>query len=75
MIMLLKNINEHDLNLPQIPDHPYRILITGGSAFGKTNWLFNLIKEETDIDKIYLLAKDPFEAKYQFIINKREHTG
>ena len=24
--------------------------------------------------KIYLYAKDPFEAKYQFLINKREST-
>ena len=24
--------------------------------------------------KIYLYAKDPFEAKYQFLINKRENT-
>ena len=27
-----------------------------------------------DIDKIYLYAKDPYEAKYQFLINKREST-
>ena len=24
---------------------------------------------------MYLYAKDPFEAKYQFLINKRESTG
>ena len=45
-------------------DHPYRILIIGGSASGKTNALLNLINHEPDIDKIYLYAKDPFEAKY-----------
>ena len=28
-----------------------------------------------NIDKIYLYAKDPNEAKYQFLINKRESTG
>ena len=27
------------------------------------------------MDKIYLYAKDPHEAKYQFLINKRESTG
>ena len=27
------------------------------------------------IDKIYLCTKDPFEAKYQLLINKRESTG
>ena len=28
-----------------------------------------------NIDKIYLYAKDLYEAKYQFLINKRESTG
>ena len=42
-------------------------MIIGDSGSGKTN--------ETDIDKIYLYAKDPFEAKYQLQINKRESTG
>ena len=59
-------------NWPYIPDHPYRILIIGGSGSGKTNLLFNLIENQTDIDKIYLHAKDPYEAKYQYSINKRE---
>ena len=35
----------------------------------------NLINSQLDIDKIYLYAKDPYEAKYQFLINKRENTG
>ena len=30
---------------------------------------------EADIDKIYLYAKDPFEAKYQYLVNKREGVG
>ena len=47
----------------------------GGSGSGKTNSLFNLINQQPDIDKIYLYAKDPYEAKYQFLINKRESTG
>ena len=34
----------------------------------------NLINQEPDIDKIYLYAKDPFMAKHQFLINKRERT-
>ena len=57
-------------NWPQIPDHPYRILIIG-SGSGKTNSLFNLINQQPDTDKIYLYAKDPYEAKYQFLIKKR----
>ena len=28
-----------------------------------------------DIDKIYLYTKDPYEAKYQFLVNKRGSTG
>ena len=58
----------------QIPDHPYRILIIGGSGSGKTNSLFNIINQQPDIDKIYFYGKDPYKAKYQFLINKREST-
>ena len=60
---------------PYIPDHPYRILIIGGSGSGKTNALINLIKEQDDIDKIYLYAKDLTEPKYEFLIKKRENSG
>ena len=70
-----KNKNKHNLKWPYIPDHPYRILIIGGSGSGKTNALLNLINNQPDIDKIYLYAKDPYETKYQFLINKRERTG
>ena len=57
------------------PDHPYRIVIIGGSGSGKTNALLNLINNQPDIDKIYLYAKDPYEEKYQYLINKREKIG
>ena len=66
---------KHNPNWPQILGHPYRILIIGGSGSGKTNSLFNLIKEEPDIDEIYLYAKDPYEAKYRFLIETRESIG
>ena len=39
------------------------------------NALLYLTAYELEIDKIYLYAKDPYEAKYQFLINKRESTG
>ena len=39
------------------------------------NALLNLINKEPDIDKIYLYAKDLYDAKYQLLINKRERTG
>ena len=34
-----------------------------------------MIENQPDIDKIYLYAKDPYEAKYQYLINKRESVG
>ena len=34
----------------------------------------NLINNQPDIDKIYLF-KDPYEKKYQYLINKREKVG
>ena len=39
---------------PYIPDHPYRIIITGSSGSEETNELLNLINKQNDIDKIYL---------------------
>ena len=39
------------------------------------NALLNLINSQPDIDKMYLYAKDSYEAKYQFLINKRESIG
>ena len=70
-----ENKTEHNLELPYTPDHPYRILIIGGSGFGKTTALLNLIENQPDIDKIYLYAKDPYKSKYQYLINKREGVG
>ena len=70
-----ENKTEHNPKWSYIPDHPYRILIVGGSGSGKTNALLNVIKSQPDIDKIYLHAKDPYEAKYQYLINKREKAG
>ena len=70
-----ENKTKHNKNWPYIPDHPYRILIIGGSGSGKTNVLLNLIENQPNIDKIYLYAKDPYEAKYQYFINIREKVG
>ena len=70
-----ENKTKHDKNWPYIPDNPYRILIIGGSGSVKTTLLLNLIENQPDIDKIYLYAKDPYEAKYQYLINKREGVG
>ena len=70
-----KNKTEHNENWLYIPDKPYRILIIGGSGSGKANVLLNLIENQSDIDKIYLYAKDLYEAKYQYLINKIEGIG
>ena len=63
-----ENKIQHNIKGPYIPDHPYTILIIGGSRPGKTNALLNLINNQPDIEKIYLYAKDP----YEYLINKRE---
>ena len=33
------------------------------------------MENQPDIDEIYLYAKDPYESKYQYLINKRESLG
>ena len=70
-----ENKTKHNVKWPYIPDHPYRILTVGGSRSRKTTALLNLINNQQDIDKICLYAKDPYEAKYQYLINKREKVG
>ena len=67
-----KELNEKQ---PHIPDHRYRILIMGGSGSAKTNALLYLIKEQDDINKIYLYAKDLSKPKYQFLIKRQENAG
>ena len=66
---------KHNEKWPHIPDHPYRILIIGGSGSRKTNTLVDLMNEQRDIDKIYLYAKDLSESKYEHLINNRENAG
>ena len=51
----------------------------GGFGSGKTNLLLNLTKQQDDddriTDKICLYVKDPYEAKYQYLIKKRKTNG
>ena len=78
---MMKNHNHlveinHNQNWLYVHHHPYIILIIGGSASRKTNVILNLIKyQRSDIDNIYLIVKDPFESKYQLLINEREKVG
>ena len=50
-------------------------MIIGSSESGATKALLNLIKEQDDIDKIYLYAKDLSESKYAFLIKKCKDAG
>ena len=58
-----EDTKEYNQNSAEIPDHSYRILIVRGSGSGTTNALLDLINLEPYIVKIYLYAKDPYEAK------------
>ena len=70
-----ENKTQHNLQWPYIPDHPYRMLITGGAGSVKTNALLNLINTQPDTDKMFLYSKDPYEAKYQHFIDRRKKVG
>ena len=70
-----ENNRERNEKWPYILDHPYRILIIGGSGSGKTNKLLYLIIEQDYIAKIHLYAKDLTEPNYKLLIEKRENTG
>ena len=62
-----ENKTEHNLKWLYIPDHPYKILVIGGSGSGKTNALLNLINNQPGIDKIYLYIKEPYEKKMSIL--------
>ena len=49
-----ENNKEHNEKWLFIPDHPYRILIIVVSGSGKTNALLVLIKEQVDIDNLFV---------------------
>ena len=70
-----ENNEEHNEKWQYIPNHPYRILIIGGSGSEKTNTLLNLINEQKDINKVYLCAEDSSEPKYEYLIKNHENAG
>ena len=67
-----ENKTGHNLKWPYISDHLDRILIIGGSGSGKTSVLLYLLNNQPHIDKIYLYPKDPYEAKYLYLISRCE---
>ena len=70
-----KNNKKHNEKWPYILDHPYKVLIIGGSGSGKKNTLLNLINEQHDMDKIYLYARDLNKPQYKTLIKKCEDPG
>ena len=62
-----KNNKKHNEKWPYIPDHPYRILIIGGSGSGKANALLDLIKEQNNINK-------PFNNIIIFVCKRFKQT-
>ena len=70
-----ENNKKHNEKWPYIPDHPYKILIIGGSGSEKTNTLLNLMNEQYGIDKIYLYARVLNESKYEILIKKCKDPG
>ena len=75
---MMKNYGEsveinHNLTWPYIPHYLYRILINCGLRSGKNNVLLNVLyveNQQPDVHKMYLYVKDPFEWKYQLLINR-----
>ena len=70
-----KNKKEHNEKRSYVLDHPYRIIIIGGSGSEKTNALINLINEQNNIENIYLHARDLSKPKYEYLIKKCEDAG
>ena len=52
-------IEERNSSWSKFTDYSYIILVIGGSRSGKTNLLFSITSHQSDVDKIYLYAKDP----------------
>ena len=52
-----ENKTGHSSKWPYISDHPYNILIAGGSGSGKANALLNLINNQPENLQKKVLAK------------------
>ena len=61
-----ENKTEHNSNWPYIPDHPYRILIVGGSGSGKTNALLNLTSLWEQMDPQTKMTQAKLKNTYTF---------
>ena len=54
---------------------PIQIINNRRLKICQNKFIIEFNRKSTRIDKIYLYAKDPYEAKYQYLINKREGVG
>ena len=52
-----ENNKKHNEKWPYIPDHPYNILIIGGSGSGKTNTLLHLIYNNMILTKFICMQE------------------
>ena len=71
--ILKKNVSKNRV-LDSLITHNYlyRILVIEGSGLRKRNWLFNLINQQPDADKIKTICQESYEAKHQLLINKEK---
>ena len=71
-----RNHKKNCPNWQQPPDHSRRLIVIGSSGTGKTNALLNVINQELYTDQIYyMLSKDLYEEKDQFLINERTRVN
>ena len=75
MLNLDNIISNKNMSSSEDNKWPFRMLIIGPSGSGKTNTLLHLINDLHPIDKIYLYAKDLYEPKHEYLINKIEQVG
>ena len=73
--VLGENTQQHNTRWLHIPDHSHRKLVVGGSRLGKMSVLLNLINHQSHIHKTHLYAKDLYESRYQFLIQKWQDVG
>ena len=70
-----ENKTEHNLKWPYYSRSSIQNINNRRLTLRKNKCIIKLINNQTDINKTYLYAKDPYEAKYEFLINKRKNTS
>lgn len=63
---------QYNQNNALLPQHPFRMLISGRGGCGKTNMTMNLIYKMLNYDKLYILTKHPEQKKYRDLIKNFE---